>query len=217
MKIRWLGHACFLITTGDGVRIITDPYAVGGGIQYSPIEESADVVLVSHDHDDHNNVSAVQGNPEVIRGTGVKTVKGVQFNGIGTHHDTSGGKQRGTNTVFCFASEGTKLCHLGDLGHVLTSEQVDNIGAVDILFVPVGGVFTIDASAASQVCGQLKPRLVVPMHFKTPGCAYPIAGVEDFLKGKESVRRMGGSEIELERESLPTGTDIVLLEPALAR
>ncbi|MFP3879451.1 MAG: MBL fold metallo-hydrolase [Dehalococcoidia bacterium] len=217
MKIRWLGHACFLITTGDGVRIITDPYAVGGGIQYSPIEESADVVLVSHDHDDHNNVSAVQGNPEVIRGTSVKTVKGVQFKGIGTHHDTAGGKQRGTNTVFCFASEDTKLCHLGDLGHVLTSEQVDNIGAVDILFVPVGGVFTIDASAASQVCGQLKPRLVVPMHFKTPGCAYPIAGVEDFLKGKESVRRMGGSEIELERESLPTGTDIVLLEPALAR
>jgi len=217
MKIRWLGHACFLITTGDGVRIITDPYAVGGGIQYSPIEESADVVLVSHDHDDHNNVSAVQGNPEVIRGTSVKTVKGVQFKGIGTHHDTSGGKQRGTNTVFCFASEDTKLCHLGDLGHVLTSEQVDNIGAVDILFVPVGGVFTIDASAASQVCGQLKPRLVVPMHFKTPGCAYPIAGVEDFLKGKESVRRMGGSEIELERESLPTGTGIVLLEPALGR
>lgn len=217
MKIRWMGHACFLITSRDGVRIIIDPYVVGGGVEYSPIRESADVVLVSHDHDDHNNVSAVQGNPEVVRGSGRKTGRGVQFNGIATYHDTSGGKQRGTNTVFCFVLDDIKLCHLGDLGHVLSPEQVDKIGPVDVLLVPVGGMFTIDASLASQVCGQLKPGVVIPMHFKTPDCVYPIAGVDDFLKGKEGVRRTGSSEVELEGEKLALGTEIVLLEPALSR
>jgi L-ascorbate metabolism protein UlaG (beta-lactamase superfamily) len=98
---------------------------------------------------------------------------------------------------------------------VLSPGQVNEIGAVDILFVPVGGFFTIDASAASQVCDQLKPKVVIPMHFKTPKCAYPIAGVEDFLKGKKNVRKVGNSEVDFERERLPAATEIVLLQPAL--
>jgi L-ascorbate metabolism protein UlaG (beta-lactamase superfamily) len=215
MRVKWLGHACFLITTKGGLRLITDPYAVGGGINYSPIRETADVVVVSHGHDDHSNVSAVQGKPEVIRGSGKKTAKSIQFKGVATSHDASQGQQRGTNTVFCFTMDDIKLCHLGDLGHVLSLEQVSEIGAVDILFVPVGGLFTIDASAASQVCDQLKPKVVIPMHFKTPKCAYPIAGVEDFLKDKKNVRRVGDSEVDLERERLPVASEIVLLRPAL--
>jgi L-ascorbate metabolism protein UlaG (beta-lactamase superfamily) len=215
MKIKWLGHSCFLITSKGGVRIITDPYAVGGGINYSPIEETADVVVVSHGHGDHSNVSAVQGKPEVVKGGGTKTAKGIQFKGIASYHDASQGTQRGPNTIFCFTADNIKLCHLGDLGHVLSPEQIAEIGAVDILFVPVGGFYTIDAFAASQVCDQLKPKVVIPMHFKTPGCAYPIAGVEDFLKGKENVRRVGGSEADFERERLPSATEIVLLQPAL--
>ena len=215
MKIKWLGHSCFLITSKDGTRVITDPYAVGGGINYSPIEETADVVVVSHGHGDHSNVSAVQGQPEVVRGDGTKTAKGIQFKGVATYHDASQGKQRGPNTVFCFTLDGIKLCHLGDLGHVLDPEQVAAIDAVDILLVPVGGYFTIDASGASQVCNQLKPKVVIPMHFKTPKCAYPIAGVEDFLRGKKDVRRVGGSEVDVEQEKLPAATEIVLLQPAL--
>ena len=215
MKIKWLGHACFLITSGGGLRVITDPYAVGEGISYSPIKETADVVVVSHDHGDHNNVSVVQGKPEVVQGSGTKTAKGIRFKGIATSHDASQGQQRGLNTVFCFTIDDLTLCHLGDLGHVLSPGQVTEIGAVDILFVPVGGFFTIDAIVASQVCDQLKPRLAIPMHFKTPRCAYPIAGVEDFLKGKKAVRKVVGSEVEFEREHLPTATEIVLLQPAL--
>jgi L-ascorbate metabolism protein UlaG (beta-lactamase superfamily) len=215
MKIKWLGHSCFLITSKDGTRVITDPYAVGGGINYSPIEETADVVVVSHGHGDHSNVSAVQGQPEVVKGDGIKTAKGIQFKGVATYHDASQGKQRGPNTVFCLTLDGIKLCHLGDLGHVLDPEQVAEIGAVDILLVPVGGYFTIDASEASQVCNQLKPKVVIPMHFKTPKCAYPIAGVEDFLRGKKDVRRVGGSEVDVEQEKLPVATEIVLLQPAL--
>jgi L-ascorbate metabolism protein UlaG (beta-lactamase superfamily) len=215
MKIKWLGHACFLITSEGGLRVITDPYAVGGGIDYSPIKETADVVVVSHDHGDHNNVSAVQGKPEVVKGNGTKTAKGIRFKGVATSHDASQGTQRGSNTVFCFSIDGLNLCHMGDLGHVLSPGQVTEIGVVDILFVPVGGFFTIDAAMASQVCDQLKPRIAIPMHFKTPKCAYPLAGVEDFLKGKKGVRKVVGSEVEFEREDLPTGTEIVLLQPAL--
>jgi L-ascorbate metabolism protein UlaG (beta-lactamase superfamily) len=215
MKVKWLGHACFLITSKDGLRVIFDPYAVGGGINYSPIKEAADVVMVSHDHGDHNNVSAVQGKPEVVKGSGEKAVKGIQFRGVATSHDASQGQQRGTNTVFCFTIDDVKLCHLGDLGHVLSPGQVTEIGAVDILFVPVGGFFTIDASVANQVCDQLKPKVVIPMHFKTPKCAYPLAGVEDFLKGKKNARKIGSSEVEFERGKLPASTEIVLLQPAL--
>jgi L-ascorbate metabolism protein UlaG (beta-lactamase superfamily) len=215
MKVKWLGHACFLVISKDGVRIITDPYAVGGDINYSPIEETADIVMVSHGHDDHSNVSAVRGTPEVVEGRGTKTAKGIQFRGIATYHDASQGKQRGPNTIFCLTIDDIKLCHLGDLGHVLSPGQVNEIGTVDILFIPVGGFYTIDALAASQVCDQLKPKVVIPMHFKTPKCAYPIAGVEDFLKGKKNVRRVGSSEVEFEREKLPAATEIVLLQPAL--
>ena len=215
MKVKWLGHSCFLVTSKGGVRVVTDPYAVGGGIDYSPIKETADVVVVTHGHDDHNNVSAVQGKPEVVRGDGTKTAKGIQFKGIATYHDASQGTQRGPNTVFCFTVDDISLCHLGDLGHVLSPGQVNEIGAVDILFIPVGGFYTIDAVVASQVREQLKPRIAIPMHFKTPKCAYPLAGVEDFLKGKKGVRKVIGSEMEFEREDLPTATEIVLLQPAL--
>ena len=215
MKVKWLGHACFLLSSRDGLRVITDPYAVGGGINYSPIKETADVVIVSHDHGDHNNVSAIQGKPEVVKGSGTKTAKGIQFKGVATFHDACQGQQRGMNTILCFTMDDVRLCHLGDLGHVLSPGQVNEIGAVDILFIPVGGFFTIDALTASEVCEQLKPKVVIPMHFKTAKCAYPIAGVEDFLKGKKNVRKVAGSEVEFEGTKLPPATEIVLLQPAL--
>jgi len=215
MNIKWLGHSCFLITSNEGLRVITDPYAVGGGINYSPVKETADIVVVSHDHDDHNNVSAVQGKPEVVKGSGTKTVKGIQFRGVATYHDSSQGKQRGPNTIFCFTVDNIKLCHLGDLGHVLSPGQINEIGGVDILFIPVGGFFTIDAANASQVCDQLRPEVIIPMHFKTPNCAYPIASVDDFLRGKNNVREVGSSEAEFELDKLPSTSEIVVLKPAL--
>jgi len=215
MNIKWLGHSCFLITSNEGLRVITDPYAVGGGINYSPVKETADIVVVSHDHADHNNVSAVQGKPEVVKGSGTKTVKGIQFRGVATYHDSSQGKQRGPNTIFCFTVANIKLCHLGDLGHVLSPGQINEIGGVDILFIPVGGFFTIDAANASQVCDQLRPEVIIPMHFKTPNCAYPIASVDDFLRGKNNVREVGSSEAEFELDKLPSTSEIVVLKPAL--
>ncbi len=215
MQIKWLGHAAFLLTARDGTRVITDPYATGAGLSYGQIKESADVVLVSHEHGDHNNVAAIKGSPEVIRGAGTHKAKGIEFRGVASFHDPSGGRQRGPNTIFCFTLDGVRLCHLGDLGHVLSGEQVAQIGQVDVLFLPVGGFYTIDAREATRVMGSLKPKIAIPMHFKTPKCDYPISPVEEFLQGKESVRRVGGSEVEVEASSLPKATSVWVLEPAL--
>jgi len=215
MIIKWLGHSCFLITSERGLRVIMDPYSVGGGINYSPIKETADIVVVSHDHFDHNAVSAVRGKPEVVKGSGIKTVRGIRFSGVATYHDTSQGKQRGANTVFCFSLDDIKLCHLGDLGHLLSQAQINEIGAVDILFIPTGGFYTIDAADASKVCDQLKPKVIIPMHFKTARCDFPISGVEDFIHGKRNVKKMDSSQIEFKLGELPAATEVVVLKSAL--
>jgi L-ascorbate metabolism protein UlaG (beta-lactamase superfamily) len=215
MKIKWLGHASFLITAADGTKVITDPYTTGSGIDYGEIQESADVVVVSHGHGDHSNVAAVRGNPETVEGPGSKTLRGIEFQGVGTYHDEDQGTQRGENTVFTFAVDGVKVCFLGDLGHALSQEEAAQVGAVDVLLAPVGGFFTIDAANAERVCDALGPKVVIPMHFKTAKCGYPIAGVDEFLKGKENVRRETASEAEFTKEGLPPQTEIVVLEHAL--
>ncbi|MCJ7655021.1 MAG: MBL fold metallo-hydrolase [Dehalococcoidia bacterium] len=215
MKLKWLGHSCFLITSETGLRIITDPYSTVGGINYSPVNEAAGVVTVSHDHRDHNNVAAVPGKPEVITGSGTKTAKGIQFKGIASHHDKSKGKERGANTIFCFTVDGIRLCHLGDIGHELSREEIAQIGNVDVLLVPIGGVFTIDAKVASEVVDDLKPKVIAPMHYKTPKCDFPITGVEDFLAGKKNVKKLNSSETEFKAGKLPEATEIVVLQSAL--
>ena len=215
MKLKWLGHSCFLITSDTGLKIIADPYSTGGGINYSPVNEAADIVTVSHGHLDHNNVAAVPGKPEVITGSGTKTAKGIQFKGIASHHDKSRGKERGANTIFCFTVDGIKLCHLGDLGHDLSREEIAQIGNVDLLLIPIGGFFTIDAKVASQVVDDLKPKVVAPMHYKTPKCDFPVTGVEDFLAGKKNVKKLNSSETEFKAGKLPETTEIVVLQPAL--
>lgn len=213
MKIKWLAHAAFLITTGSGTRIITDPYATGNGLNHGEIDESADIVTTSHEHFDHNNVAAVKGNPRVVAaGT---EVSGIKIRGIPTTHDDTGGSQRGENTIFCLEIDGLHVCHAGDLGHVLTDEQVQAIGKVDVLLVPVGGFFTIDAKAATQVCDQLKPKVIIPMHFKTDKLEFPIAGVDEFIRGKDNVTRVDGSEIEIDAGRLPDSARIMVLKPSL--
>ena len=213
MKIKWLGHASFLITSDNGTKIITDPYANGGELHYDEIREPADIVTVSHDHFDHNNVATVGGNPVIVRET--CEAKGIKFRGIPTFHDEAVGKKRGNNTIFCFEVDGIKICHLGDLGHLLSDKQVTEIGKVDILLIPTGGFFTINAATSSQVCEQIKPGVIIPMHYKTSKCTFPIAGVDRFLKGKENVNRLDKSEVEFNAGELHTDTRIMVLKPAL--
>jgi L-ascorbate metabolism protein UlaG (beta-lactamase superfamily) len=217
MKVKWLGHACFLITSESGLRIITDPYTTGAfGLEYAPVAETADIVTVSHDHADHNNVAAVKGNPQVVRGLGSHEVKGIQFKGIATAHDESAGKQRGSNTIFCFTLDGINVCHLGDLGHELSDQTVADIGDVDVLLIPVGGNFTIDAIVANGVCKKLAPKLIIPMHYKNARCpTFPVASVDEFTREREQVKTPPGSEIEVNKEELPATAETIVLKPAL--
>jgi len=215
MKIKWLGHSSFLITSAKGTRIITDPYITGDNLHYGEIKEAADVVTVSHDHFDHNNVAAVKGNPQVYKTPAPAEIKGVKFRGVATEHDENGGRDRGHNMITIMDVDGVKVCHLGDLGHKLSPEQISQIGKVDVLLVPVGGFFTINAAVATGVSKDLKPKVIIPMHFKNQSCAFPVAPVDDFLKDKSNVTRHDTAEVEFKAEKLPAETRIIVLQPAL--
>ncbi len=218
MKVKWYGHSAFLLTSDQGYKIITDPYepgGFGGAIGYGPIPDEADAVLVSHDHADHNYVKGLPGNPTVVKNAGTHRLKKLEVRGIAAHHDEGQGSQRGGNTIFCFALDDLRVCHLGDLGHVPTEPQVKQIGPVDLLLLPIGGVYTIDPSQATLTAQKLNPRMTIPMHFKTPRCGFPLAAVDEFIKGKASVKKPGVSEWEIKREHLPLTPEIIVLQPAL--
>jgi L-ascorbate metabolism protein UlaG (beta-lactamase superfamily) len=207
-----------LVTSDQGTKIITDPYesgAYGGQLSYGKIKDQADIVLTSHDHADHNDTKSLPGSPEIVKGSGSKTVKGISIKGISTYHDPSKGSERGANTIFTFSVDGIKICHLGDLGHILSEKELAEIGSVDILLIPVGGYYTIDSKEASRVSEQIKPKVLIPMHFKTEKCGFPIAPVEDFLKGKSDPKRPKSSEVAFEKKTLPQQMEILVLEHAL--
>lgn len=218
MKIKWYGHAAFLITSEKGIKIITDPYesgAYGNAIGYGKINDQADISLTSHDHLDHNDTKSLPGSPHLIKEAGTKNFKGISFKGILTYHDTSKGSERGKNIIFCFSVDGIDICHLGDLGHTLSEKEVKEIGNVDLLLIPVGGYFTIDHKEAQKVSDQLKPKILIPMHYKTDKCNLPISPLDDFLKGKSNVKLAKTSEVTINKKELPEEMEILVLEHAL--
>lgn len=217
MKVTWLGHASFLITSDKGIKIITDPYTPGVyGLEYKQISESADVVTVSHEHDDHNNAGAIPGKPQIIKGAGKHQAKSIEFRGIASCHDDCGGKERGDNVIFAFNIDDIKMCHLGDLGRPLTDKEISGIGKVDVLMIPVGGAFTIDAAGADKVIAQIKPKIVFPMHYQTDRCPnFPVATADPFLKGKNNVKKTDGSSTELKKGQMPAATQVILLRHEL--
>ena len=185
MQILWKGHACFSITAQFGkqeqVRLVIDPFDASLGLNVPSLE--ADIVLSTHDHYDHNNIKAVRGDPFVVAGPGEYEIKGVTIRGIPSFHDEKQGAERGTNTIYLIEAEGMRLCHLGDFGQAeLTPDQVSKIGNVDILFVPVGGVYTIGAKAAANIVHEVEPRIVVPMHYMVPKLKVKLESVDAFLR-----------------------------------
>ena len=164
-SIKWNGHSCFTITNEKGTRIVTDPFS--DVIGYKSLDLNAEIATISHDHFDHNYLEAIKSNFTAIRERGHFKVNGINIKGIKTYHDTNSGADRGENTVYTYKVDGVNVCHLGDLGHELSEEQVESIGKVDILMVPVGGLYTIDAEVAAKVVGQLDPKVVIPMHYQT--------------------------------------------------
>ena len=185
MKIAWYGHSCFKFTVkstnGDKIIIITDPFTKDYGL--TPPRGGADIVLISHDHNDHNNVKAISGEPFVVDGPGEYDVKRVFIKGIYSFHDTSQGAERGINTIYVIEAEDMKICHLGDLGEKeLSSNQLDKIGDVDILMIPVGGIYTINGNEAVKIINQIEPKIVIPMHYKVPKLTLKLNSLDKFLE-----------------------------------
>jgi L-ascorbate metabolism protein UlaG (beta-lactamase superfamily) len=170
----------------DKITIITDPFTKDYGL--TPPRVGADIVLVSHDHDDHNNIKTITGEPFIIEGPGEYDVKGVFIKGVYSYHDTSKGAERGINTIYIIKAEDMKICHLGDFGEAeLSNNQLDKIGEVDILIVPVGGVYTINGTEAIKIINQIEPKIVIPMHYQIPklkieGGKIKLNSVDKFLE-----------------------------------
>ncbi|MEE9203075.1 MAG: MBL fold metallo-hydrolase [Dehalococcoidia bacterium] len=217
MKVKWLGHACFLITAGSGLKIVTDPYEAGfrGIINYGPVRESADIVTTSHGHGDHNYTADLQGSPEVVQGAGKHLVKGIEFVGTSCYHDRVSGGERGENTIYCFTVDGIRVCHCGDLGHPLDDAALRSLGQVDLLLIPTGGpAATLELEEAVALWEKLRPAVVIPMHFRNDKCNFPKYGVDDLVYLKPEAMRTGSTEAEFTAGRLPAG-QVLILEPAL--
>ena len=187
MKIRYLGHACFQIIGEDGTCILTDPYK---GVGYElPANISADIVTISHTHFDHNNVEAIQGVKAICNEVKEYEINGVRIQGIDSFHDQKQGSLRGNNTIYKMQIDGISFCHLGDIGELLSDSIVKNIGYCDVLLIPVGGTYTIDASEAKKYVHAIAPKIVIPMHYRPQDGSLDIADGTKFLSGFEDVER----------------------------
>ncbi len=207
MRIRWHGHACFEIENEEVV--VTDPHD-GKSIGIRPPRVEGDIILVSHDHFDHNAVRLVnKSNSKIIREPGRHKVRSLDISGFPSYHDDAKGSKRGDNVIFRFTDEGITFCHLGDLGHDLNDKTIEKIKPVDFLFIPVGGTFTIDYEGAIELIEKIKPSIAVPMHYKIGGLSLDIQGVNKFLSHypEERIHKVG-VELDFLESDLPEETEV---------
>ena len=187
---------------------MTDPHD-GKSIGIPAPSVVGDIILVSHDHYDHNSVKSVEKeDSKVVTDERKRTIHNVEIQGVPSYHDEAHGEKRGNNIIFKFTIDGVTFCHLGDLGHDIDEETVQNIGDVDILFVPVGGTFTVDANGAWDIVNKIKPKIVIPMHYKVGGLSLPIASIDTFLDKNTFKILKVGNEIDIEKEDLPKEPEI---------
>ena len=220
MHIIWHGQSCFQIiiarNKGEQVSLLIDPFDASIGLRAPSL--SADILLISHSHPDHSNKKAARGNPFLIEGPGEYEIKEVFIQGIPSFHDDKEGKERGLNTIYTIEAEEMRLCHLGDLGQKeLSDDQLEKIGDIDILMIPVGGMTTISAKEAAKIISEIEPRVVIPMHYHLPKLrtvgGRKLEGVDKFLKemGRKSTEAQ--PKLLVKKKDLPEETKIVVLKP----
>jgi L-ascorbate metabolism protein UlaG (beta-lactamase superfamily) len=207
VEITFLGHSCFRLR-GKDVTLITDPYQSPPG--RSPIKASADIVTISHDHAGHNNAAAIGGQPKLITGPGEYEIRGVLVSGVASFHDAASGAHRGGNTIYVIQMDDLRLCHLGDLGHVLNTQQVDEIGTVDILFIPARGR-VLDMVKTAEVISQIEPTIIVPMHYEATDEA-GLASIEKFCHEMGVRQIVPQPKLTVARSTLPQETQVVVLD-----
>jgi L-ascorbate metabolism protein UlaG (beta-lactamase superfamily) len=208
VDITWLGLSCFRIRGSQAV-IITDPFPPGLG--YTLGKQTADIVTVSHPHPSHSYDQGINSEHRLVKGPGEYEISGVLILGISTYHDSVKGQSRGKNTIYLMEIDGVNVLHLGDLGHVLSDDQVEEIGNVDVLLLPVGGVSTINAAMAAEVMRKLEPRVVIPMHYKTDKSSRDLEPVENFLKEMGQTQVEPRPKLNVSRTNLPLTTEVVVL------
>ncbi len=209
MEISWLGHSCFRIR-GKEATIVTDPFDKTLG--YPVKKPTATIITVSHQHPQHSFLKGVAGEPRIVRRPGEYEIANVFINGIATFHDNDKGELRGKNTAFFIEIEDVHICHLGDLGHIPTAEQVEQMSDTDVLMVPIGGGATIGAAAAVEVISLLQPRLVLPMHYKTDVVKMELAPLDPFLKEMGLKEVTPQPKLSVSKSSLPAETTVVVLD-----
>ena len=209
MEISWLGHSCFRIR-GKQATVVTDPVSPGQG--YSLGNLNANIVTVSHNHSGHSYTDGISGDPRILNRPGEYEVSGILVIGIPSFHDSVRGAERGKNTIFVMETEEMSICHLGDLGYPLNASQIEEIGKVDILMIPVGGTSTINASAAAAMVRQIEPKIVLPMHYKTSLFQDSLEPVEIFLKEMGISETTPKPKLSVNKNNLPLTTQVVLLE-----
>ena len=207
MDINYLGHSCFRIR-GSQTIIVTDPFPPNIG--YTLGKQTADMVTVSHNDPSHSYVQGVTG-AHVIKGPGEYEIGGVLVLGIATYHDAVQGKAKGKNTVYLMEVDGVNICHLGDIGHMLTDQQIEEIGKVDILMVPVGGVSTINANMAAQTIRKIEPKVVIPMHYKMDQSKRDLEPLDNFLKEMAVTLAEPKPKLSINKNNLPLTLQVVIL------
>lgn len=217
MRLTYLGHASFLVERADGLKILLDPYepnAFDGKIRFGLYEGRVDILVSTHDHKDHFYMDPVFGDPVVVKES--KEAMGVKFKGVKVPHDPEHGKIRGMVHAFVFNIDGLNIAHLGDIGIVPDAEIIEELGPIDILLIPVGGVFTIDPAQAVETAKALKPLAIVPMHYKHPKVGFPLASRDDFVKLVPwQVVDLKGRSLVPTPDTQPNGTTVFLMEPIL--
>jgi len=196
MTIKWFGHSCFLITDSKETKLLTDPF--NDSIGYPPLNESPDIVTISHHHFDHDFIKNINCPKENMLDTcGQFNISGISIKGIPSFHDDVHGSKRGKNIIFIFKMDGLTLCHLGDLGYVLSKEDVQTLGNIDVLFIPIGGNYTLNSKNALTLIKLIKPHVTIPMHYKTPALKFPLDGVDSFLKYVNNVDKIYSNKLTL--------------------
>ncbi|MBR5288901.1 MAG: MBL fold metallo-hydrolase [Clostridia bacterium] len=209
MRIEWIGHACFKLTLESGVRVFTDPYDQSVGIAMIPLK--ADVITMSHEHHDHNETSQIIGEPVILHGDAPLSLGGLRVSAHASYHDEVCGAKRGSNFIRIFECEGLKVVHMGDQGCMPGEDVLAAIAGADVLMIPVGGTYTLNAKEAKDVIARIAPKCVVPMHVKTAHCPYPIDPVGVFLEEMDCAGLASVPALEVSAGNVPNG--VVLMKP----
>ncbi|AYD39140.1 MBL fold metallo-hydrolase [Clostridium fermenticellae] len=194
MIIKWLGHSSFLLEDSNGRKILTDPFDETVG--YECCNEKVDIVSISHHHFDHDYVDNLKYD-NIIDKPGSFNLCNIKITGLQSYHDKVKGAKRGENTIFIFEMDGYRICHLGDLGYILSSDEINKLGNIDVLLIPIGGNYTIDGHEASELAKLVKSHILIPMHYKTPLLSFKLDGLENFLLYMKNGERVNSNTLVL--------------------